>query len=286
MFSYLACVRKYLGGFALAALMVVASPVSVLSAELTSDDPVQVSQSEGVPVVLEQVAQADMSDANDPIEPVNRIIFEFNEFLQTLLFRPLAEIYTFILPSQARDVIRNFLTNLRSPVVLANDLLQGEGARAWETTQRMAINTTIGLGGMIDVADMWGIKKHSEDLGQTFAVWGAGEGMYLVLPVFGPSNPRDALGSFLDSYLDPVSYWTSNTDRDELSYTRQIVGGVGEYARVMDDLQTLKETSVDFYAAIRSISRQKRQADIRNGAPADVPLPDLKYDFNAGLTAN
>lgn len=224
------------------------------------------------------------TDVNDPLEPMNRVIFQLNEFLQGLILRPLAELYTLMLPDEGQEALDNFLDNLRSPVVLANDLLQGEMKRAWVTTKRLAINSTVGVGGLMDVADKWGIKPHSEDLGQTFAVWGIPDGFYLVLPIFGPSNPRDAVAKFLDSYLDPVSHWLGNTHRDEWSSARTVVGGVNEFAGVMDDLQKFKETSIDYYAALRSISRQKREVDIRNGVIRDAPLPDLKYNFNADLT--
>jgi len=244
-----------------------------------ADDVVATDQ----PVVVVQLAQA-TPDANDPIEPVNRAIFAFNEFIYALLIRPMAEFYVLVLPQEARDGVKNFLTNVRTPVVLANDLLQGEGQRAWITTERFVINSTVGIGGLIDVAKMWGIEGHDEDVGQTFAVWGAPEGFYLVLPVLGPSNPRDAIGQFLDGYLDPVSYWASNTDREEITWGRTLLRGVDSYSRVMDDLKKLKDTSIDYYAAVRSISRQKREAEIRNGAPQDTPLPDIKYDFNAELT--
>lgn len=234
---------------------------------------------------IEQIAQTADNDINDPLEGVNRAILDFNEFVQALILRPVAEIYVLMIPDVARDAIRNALDNLRSPVVLANDLLQGEMDRAWDTTLRMVINSTVGVGGLVDVADQWGIKKHSEDLGQTFAVWGVGEGFYLVLPFFGPSNPRDAVGKFLDSFLDPLSHYADNTNREEISYTRTFLGGVDEFSRVMDDLQKLKETSVDYYAALRSVARQKREADIRNGTPKEgAPVPDLKYDFNAQFT--
>jgi len=233
----------------------------------------------------QQIAQSADSDINDPLEDINRAILSFNEFIQALILRPVAEIYVLMIPDPARDAIKSALENLRSPVVLANDLLQGEMDRAWDTTQRMVINSTVGVGGLVDVADKWGIKKHNEDLGQTFAVWGVGEGFYLVLPFFGPSNPRDAVGKFLDSFLDPLSHYADNTNREEISYTRTFLGGVDEFSRVMDDLQKLKETSVDYYAALRSVARQKREADIRNGTPKEgAPVPDLKYDFNAQFT--
>ena len=231
----------------------------------------------------DELAQA-AADVNDPLEPMNRLIFQLNEFFQGLILRPLAEFYILMVPDEGQEAVGNFLDNLRSPVVLANDLLQGEMRRAWITTKRLAINSTVGVGGLMDVADKWGIKRHSEDLGQTFAVWGIPDGFYLVLPIFGPSNPRDAVAKFLDSYLDPVSHWLGNTHRDEWSSARTVVGGVDEFADVMDDLQKFKETSIDYYAVLRSISRQKREVDVRNGVPSDAPLPDLKYDFNADLT--
>ncbi len=251
-----------------------------------------VAMPETVPSTTETIAQAEIATAiaqadngaNDPIEGINRAIFAFNEFLYALLLRPMAEVYVLVLPEEARNGVRNFLTNLRTPIVLANDLLQGEGERAWTTTQRFFINTTVGVGGLIDVAKYWGIEGHSEDLGQTFAVWGAPDGFYLVLPILGPSNPRDAAGKFLDSFLDPLSYYLTNTDREAYDIGRSVALGVDEYSRVMDQLEKLKETSVDYYAVLRSISRQKRAAEIRNGEVKDgVPLPDLKYDFNAEL---
>lgn len=235
----------------------------------------------------QNIAQAMDDDANDPIEPINRVIFGFNDFLQRLLFQPLAEFYVMFFPEFMRDGVRNMLNNVRTPVVLANDLLQGEGQRALDTTKRFFINTTVGIGGLIDVADKWGIKGHDEDFGQTLATWGLGEGFYLVLPILGPSNPRDGIGKIADFYLDPLSQWSSNTDREEITYARTLISGIDSFSRVMDDLQKLKDTSIDYYAAVRSITRQKRKTDIRNGKPSEgAPLPDIHYDFNAELPAN
>lgn len=231
------------------------------------------------------IAQSTQNGANDPLESVNRAIFSFNEFLQDLLIRPMAEMYVLFLPEFVRDGVRNVLNNIRTPVVLVNDLLQGEGGRALTTTKRFFINTTVGVGGIIDVADRMGIKGHNEDFGQTLARWGVGEGLYLVLPVLGPSNPRDGIAKLADFYMDPVSQWAGNTDHDEVTWTRTVLGGVDSYSRVMDDLRKLKETSIDYYAAVRSISRQKRKTEIRNGKPDEgAPLPDIQYDFNAGLS--
>lgn len=229
------------------------------------------------------IAQAQPSNDNgDPLEPMNRVILDVNEFVQDLLLRPIAGIYTMILPEFLRDGISNALNNLNTPVVLINDILQFEPERAWTTTQRFFINSTLGVGGLMDVAKDFGIEGHKEDLGQTFAVWGVPEGFYLVLPLFGPSNPRDAVGLALNSFLNPISYWADNTHREEIPIAMAITSGVDQFSKVMDDLEKLKKTSIDYYAALRSIARQKREADILNGAPkAGAPLPDLKYDFNA-----
>lgn len=257
-------------------LGVAAAPASAAEAK-----PVQQAANESV-----AQAQPAAADINDPLEPINRVIFAFNNYFYDWIVYPIAEVYVTVLPQEARDGVRNVLTNVKSPVVLANDLLQGNFTRAWQTTERMFINTTIGVGGVVDVANMWGIKGHNEDLGQTLAVWGVPDPFYLVLPILGPSSPRDAIGEFADGYLDPLSYYLTNTGRQSIDYGRDAMFGVDSYSRVMDDLQKLKETSIDYYAAVRSIYRQKRETEIRNGAPLVTPLPDIKYDLNAGLTTS
>lgn len=231
-----------------------------------------------------QISQMPADTANDPIETINRAIFEFNEFLQAILFRPLAEVYKFIMPDFLEKGVHNILANLRTPIILANDLLQFEGGRALETIERFLINSTIGVAGFMDVAEDMGIPGHSEDFGQTLGSWGVGEGFYLVLPLLGPSNPRDAIGKLADIYLDPLGQWASNTDRDEINYSRTGVSGLDTFSRVMDDLKKLKETSIDYYAAVRSITRQRREAEIRNRTSEGAPLPNIRYDFSAGLT--
>jgi phospholipid-binding lipoprotein MlaA len=241
---------------------------------------------EDTPTTSGLIAQSEAGNDNgDPLEPVNRAILGFNEFIQDLFLRPITQLYVLLLPDFAIDGIHNALLNLSTPLILANDLLQWEPERAWKTTQRFFINSTLGLGGLMDPAKDFGIEGHEEDFGQTFAVWGVPEGFYLVLPIFGPSNPRDAVGLVAGSFLDPISHWLNNINREEYVFARTLVSGVDKFSGVMDDLEKLKETSIDYYAALRSIARQKRNAEILNGAPAaGAPLPDLKYDFNAQFT--
>ncbi len=225
-------------------------------------------------------AAAAQDDANDPLEPVNRFIFGFNEIFLDYLLGPISQAYEFVLPALVREGIHNVLNNISTPVVLANDILQGEPQRALETLGRAVVNTTIGMGGIIDMGSELGVKRHSEDFGQTLGVWGAGEMFYVVLPFFGPSNPRDAVGKLLvDGYFDPLGMWIDNTDRDALKWSRMAVKGVDEYSGVRSDLEQIKKTSIDYYAAIRSLYRQKRAAEISNGKDIKLPpIPDLTLD--------
>ena len=265
-----------------AAILTVAFVLAVsVPATTFAADPELVSKSEpGDGNILAQ-ASKDEEEVNDPLESLNRYIFDFNEFLQDLILRPVSQFYNENFPVTFRRGLSNFLDNLSSPVILANDILQGEFERALQTFGRAFVNSTIGMLGIADVASELGVEGHKEDFGQTLAVYGVGEGFYLVLPIFGPSNPRDTVGKFIvDPYLDPIGLWLDNTDRDELKYTLSGVRGVDEYAGIVEELNQVKKTSVDYYAAIRSLYRQKRKTEINNGSILDLPpIPDLGYDI-------
>lgn len=262
--------RRFLVAFS------VAAAVSVSTTSL--------SASEADPAALEPVliAQAIEDDVNDPLEPINRFIFEVNEVIYTMFLRGPTTIYTGIVPPPLQDIVRNILNNLKTPVILANDLLQGEVDRAGTTVTRFAINSTYGLGGMFDQATDLGYERHSEDFGQTLAVWGVPEVFYLVIPVLGPSNPRDAVGQFVvDPFFDPLGWYMSEHDEEAGIWARRVVSGFDEYGGVMDELDQIKKTSVDYYAAVRSMYRQRRNSEIRNGAEAELPpIPDLGYELD------
>ena len=216
---------------------------------------------------------------NDPIEPVNRAIFSFNKGLDTVIFKPIATIYEKTLPQTLQDGIRNFLNNLRSPVILANNLLQGDLDGARDAIARFAINSIIGFGGFGDPARDLGVKYRSEDFGQTLGVWGMGEGPYLMLPVFGPSNSRDVIGLIVDSVSDPINSWADNTERDTIPISRVLVRGIDKRARNIKTVHELEKSSLDFYATIRSLYRQVRNDEIRNGNPdVTIPLPNISLD--------
>lgn len=223
------------------------------------------------------MAQADLAqmageDENDPLEGLNRGIFEFNRVVDGLLIKPAAQIYRGVLPQQAQDSVRSFLRNLRTPIILVNDLLQGDRERAGTTMGRFLVNTTLGIAGLFDVAAELGMPFHDEDLGQTLATWGVGEGPYLMLPILGPSNPRDVVGLASEWFLDPVNLYARNQDADWVPWARAGLRGIDARARSIDALDELERTSLDYYAAIRSLYRQQRSNEIRNNRSEDEPV--------------
>lgn len=216
-------------------------------------------------------ALAAYEEANDPLEPLNRYIFEVNYAMDQLFFRPIAGMYRTGVPEPVRDAIRNVLRNLRAPLILIHDLAQGEPARAGQTLQRFAINSTIGLGGLLDLADdLFGVPYHDEDAGQTLAVWGAGESFYLMLPFYGPSNPRDAGGLVIDSFIDPVSILFRIYGPSYGPLARSVLTALDARSRAIDALDEVERTSIDFYATLRSLYRQRRLDEINNGRPSGV----------------
>ncbi len=177
--------------------------------------PVELAQ---VEVAQAKPAAAEENDVNDPLETMNRGIFAFNDFFLEWVLGPISGVYKDFVPDPIRESVGNILHLVKSPIILGNDLLQAEWERAWITTQRTVVNATIGVAGTFDVAETMGLPRHTEDFGQTLAVWGVGEGFYLVIPFFGPSNPRDGIGKLVDGYLHPLTRWADNTDRQEITY--------------------------------------------------------------------
>lgn len=229
-----------------------------------------------VPSANDPEALAEYQEVNDPIEPLNRAVFEFNRGLDTMLLRPAATFYKAMMPPPIQNLVHNFLNNLKTPVILLNDLLQGETARAGDTAARFAINTTVGVLGLGDPATDMGYARHGEDFGQTLGVWGSGEGPYLVLPVLGPSNPRDVVGKVVDVLTDPIWHYAQNTDREYIPNERFVAEGINFRARNLEDIDDLQRTSLDYYAAVRNLYRQIRADEIRNGeTPNSHGLPAM-----------
>jgi|TARA_Y100000294_G_scaffold116018_1_gene107648 phospholipid-binding lipoprotein MlaA len=221
-------------------------------------------------------AVAEFNKVNDPAEPANRAIFEVNRGLDTAFLKPVATFYRDVIPQFFQDRINDALDNLRAPVIFFNDILQGELDRALATAARFMVNSTIGILGVNDIATEMGMEGHNEDFGQTLAVWGMPDGPYVVLPLFGPSNPRDTVGIIVDFLVDPFNLWASNSNRDFAVFARTGTRAVDLRAIHMEALDSLEKTSLDYYATLRSLYRQRRAEEISNGkGSANLPAPGL-----------
>lgn len=220
------------------------------------------------PPVTDREAHQEYVELNDPMEPANRAIFQFNQALDKGLFQPVARLYRDVIPLWFRQRIGDALDNLRAPVVFLNDVLQGEPERAQITLVRFVMNSTFGIAGLADFAGEAGIEGHDEDFGQTLAVWGTNDGPYIMLPILGPSNPRDTVGMVVDWLVDPFNNWTRNTDREELALARTGVAALHLRTELLPVTDELEKTSLDLYAAVRSLYRQRRADAITNGAGA------------------
>jgi phospholipid-binding lipoprotein MlaA len=234
------------------------------------------------------IDRAAFEKRNDPLEPLNRHILGANQLLDHILLRPAAKVYVFTVPEDARAAIRHVLDNMKEPNIVFNNALQGEFARAGISLGRFAINSTVGFGGIIDVATLSGIERQPADFGQTLFVWGLPSGPYIVLPILGPSNPRDAIGMAVDSYADPFTILATARGVTELTTARFLANGVDQRARLLDLLDDLEKNSLDFYAQLRSLAQQRREAELHHDAvappagPAPAPEPAPTTDNDEG----
>ena len=223
----------------------------------------------------------------DPAENVNRATFEFNNKLDEAIGEPVAVAYREALPRGVRDGIRNFADNLNSPVVFINNLLQGEFGRAQVTLARFVVNSTAGIGGVADVATKAGLPGRRADFGETLAVWGVGSGPYLVVPFLGPSTTRHFVGRVADVAVNPIGYLLATTDYAWVGLVERTVEIIDQRERLIEAVDGLKKTSLDFYAAARSSYWQARLAEIHNGrilpgAPGDDDI-DIDDEEEPGL---
>lgn len=207
--------------------------------------------------------------ASDPLEPVNRAIYTFNDYFDRGILKPVAKGYEKVVPGVARTGVRNFFNNLLEPMTIVNDVLQGKGGKAAGDTMRFGFNSTFGLLGLIDVSTGWGLEHHSEDFGQTFAVWGFGEGWYLVLPFLGPSNVRDAIGLIPAWKMQPVQYVT---DDPYIRYGLYGLYFVSKRAALLSASKVLDTAALDPYLQVREAYRQNRWNAVHDGNP---PEPDF-----------
>jgi phospholipid-binding lipoprotein MlaA len=232
-----------------------------------------------------QQAAAGEEDFRDPFENTNRAIFGFNQSVDRAVLVPVAKTYRAVLPQPVRDSLRDFLDNLRAPLIFANDALQGDFGQAKNTLARFVIDSTIGMGGLVDVAGRWGIPYHEQDFGVTLGVWGVTEGPYLVIPILGPSNPRDFVGETAESFADPWNILASEHNLLWVSFLRGGVSGIDRRSRYIETLADIERTSLDYYATIRSLYRQRRAALIHHNRGPLPPNPSFSRDRDAAPSA-
>ncbi|HBD34196.1 MAG TPA: ABC transporter [Cupriavidus sp.] len=215
----------------------------------------------------------------DPLEPFNRGVSTFNDKLDTYALKPVATVYSDYTPTPVQIAVGNFFSNVSDVYSAANNLLQGKPSRAAEDTMRVAINSVLGIGGLIDIATPAGLPKYKEDFGQTMGVWGVPAGPYLVLPLFGPSSVRDTAGMIVDRFSDPTTYispWYAGLGL-------QTVRVIDTRAQLLGASSLIEAAALDRYSFLRDSYLQRRNYLIHDGEVPDKDggAPDEKQDDNS-----
>ncbi len=206
---------------------------------------------------------ATTGNPRDPLEPINRGIYYFNDAVDTTLLKPAAELYRGVLPQFMRTGVSNFFSNLNDVIIALNNLLQGKVPEAVSDVGRIVVNTTVGLLGVLDVATDVGLEKHNEDFGQTLGWWGIGDGPYLVIPLLGPSTLRDTVGLVGDYKTNPITYVDPNRDRNAL----YALSFVNRRSELLDATQLLETAALDPYEFARDAYLQRRRTLVYDGNP-------------------
>ena len=223
-------------------------------------------------ILLAGCASANKSEVYDPFESVNRKVFAFNQSLDKNAALPAATYYKHAVPDGMREGLHNFLSNLNLPVTFANDILQGHVTEAGYAVCRLGVNSTVGVLGVMDPATDWGCVANDEDFGQTLAVYGVPGGPYMVLPLLGSSLPRDMAGKLLvDHYFNPLGYVVYR-GKYYVTITQNVIKLVDQRSRAISALKDVERTSIDYYAAVRSIYVQRRNSAIENTTASPDPL--------------
>ena len=223
----------------------------------------------------------DVDTEHDPAEPVNRAVFKANMAADHAVMKPVAQAYSDHVPEGVQKGIHNVVQNLKEPAVAVNDALQGNIQHAWQSVQRLAVNSTAGVAGIFDVADKLGIPPHKADFGQTLAVWGVGEGPFVELPLLGPSNARDTVGTVVDMAMNPLTF----VGGAPATYAGVATGGanmVDTRAQHLHDLDELERNSLDYYATLRSVYKQHRDSEI--SAAKEREPPEGQVDISVPAT--
>jgi len=214
------------------------------------------------------------SDPRDPLEATNRQIYAFNDRLDAAVVRPVAQVWADLMPQPVRTGVRNVLGNLGDVWTAVNAALQLKGQVALESAMRVAVNSTFGIYGLLDIASEAGIEKRREDMGQTLGRWGVQPGPYLVLPIFGPSTLRDAAAMPADWQASPGQYFPSGNPRAAVA----LVNVTETRAGLLKATDAIRQASLDPYSFVRDAWLQKRENDVYDGNPPphfDYADPDL-----------
>lgn len=214
-------------------------------------------------MLLTGCATTSQNGVNDPFEGYNRAMYSFNDTLDSAIIKPVAQGYDAIVPTGISQGVSNFFSNLNEITVILNDLLQLKFGQAIDDAGRFALNTTVGFGGVFDVATLAGHKKNNEDFGQTLGVWGVQPGPYLVLPIFGPRDVRDTVGLAADFYTYPVNHLDDVRTRNTLNATYI----VDSRANMLNIKKVISEAALDEYSYVRNAYLQRRQNLVYDGNP-------------------
>jgi phospholipid-binding lipoprotein MlaA len=217
------------------------------------------------------VAEIDERGVYDPLEPMNRVFFAVNRGFDFVFLDPVSKAYGFLLPDFAKLGVRRMFDNLNSPSILANDLIQLELRDAVVTTLRFVINTTLGLAGFLDPMAENGFPGHHSDFGQTLWRVGVGPGPYFVVPVLGPTTARDGIGTFVDGFFRPQAWLLGPGERLILTTT----DGITLREANLEGIEALRESSVDYYSALRGAFVMNREGELRKEAARRAERPPL-----------
>jgi phospholipid-binding lipoprotein MlaA len=226
------------------------------------------------PPASDPEAVADYQQTDDPLEPTNRVLYSVNNGIDAVILKPAAEAYKYGLPQPVQGIVHNVVTNFSMPSIFFDDVMQTKPRQAGDSFMRFLINSTVGLGGLFDVATGWGWPEHENSFGTTLALWGVPAGPYLFLPLLGPSDPRDGIGLGVDTGDNPFNWIGRGTAVLALQWGEYGVYAVDARARALDLVDNIQKTALDPYATFRSLYRQHRSAQIaaaRQDSPATVP---------------
>ncbi len=231
-----------------------------------------ISAAMAVAVLAGCAHRAPHEEASDPLEPINRAIYTFNDKADTYVIKPVAEGYKKVVPSPAQTGIHNFFENLGEPVVILNDVLQGKFVQSLHDTSRFILNSVFGIAGLMDVATPMGHPKHREDFGQSLGTWGMGEGWFLVLPFLGPSNVRDGFGILVDNQFDPVTQHDEVRERNAATALSMIDTRV----QLLSASKVRDAAALDPYLYTREAYRQHRWNRLYDGNPPMMEFEEFE----------